>query len=84
MDKAYFEERMERLRNRTNRHRQSESEVVDVESAQIRKLRRKRQKLLNLEMARCSKKIQHQDEQKTQERIVQEKSRFQKMCRGNG
>lgn len=84
MDKAHFEERMERLRNRTNLHRQGESEVLDVESAQIRKIRRKRQKLLNLEMARCSKKIQHQDEQKTQERIDQEKNRFQKMCRGNG
>lgn len=84
MDKAYFEERIERLRNRTHRNRQEEPELLDVESVQIRKIRRKRQKLLNLEMARCSKKIHHQDEQKTQERIHQEKNRFQKICRGNG
>ncbi|MBF0805337.1 MULTISPECIES: hypothetical protein [unclassified Streptococcus] len=83
MDKAFFEERMERLRNRTDRDRQLGPELVEMETSQIRKIRRKRQKLLNLEMAKCSKKIQHQDEQKTQERIHQEKNRFQKICRGN-
>ena len=83
MDKARFEERLQRLRERQTVTRLKEA-PAEADSSRFRKIRRKQQRLLNLEMARCSKQIQHQDEQKTKALIAQEKSRYQKICRGEG
>ena len=83
MDKARFEERLQRLRERQTVTRLKEA-PAEADSSRFRKIRRKQQRLLNLEMARCSKQIQHQDEQKTKALIDQEKSRYKKICRGEG
>lgn len=83
MDKARFEERLQRLRERRTVPRLEEA-PAEADSSRFRKIRRKQQRLLNLEMDRCSKQIQHQDEQKTKALIDQEKSRYQRICRGEG
>ncbi|VUX01515.1 Uncharacterised protein [Streptococcus constellatus] len=82
MDKHYLQEKLNGLRSQYLESTNGETLTKQVNDAQMsKKMIRIKKKLVNLEMERCQKMIEHRDLSKIEQKISEQKTLFEKCCK---
>ena len=81
MDKQYLHEKLAGLRNKYVESTNEEKNAGFLDEAKMnKKMLRIKKKLVNLEMERCQKMIEHRDLSKIDQKISEQKELFKECC----
>ena len=81
MDKQYLHEKLAGLRNKYVESANEEKNAGFLDEAKMnKKMLRIKKKLVNLEMERCQKMIEHRDVYKINQKISAQKELFKECC----
>ena len=81
MDKQYLHEKLAGLRNKYVESANAEKNAGFLDEAKMnKKMLQKKKKLVNLEMERCQKMIEHRDLSKIDQKISAQKELFKECC----
>ncbi|WP_304948276.1 hypothetical protein [Streptococcus sinensis] len=81
MDKQYLHEKLTGLRNKYVESANEETNAGFLDEAKMnKKMLRIKKKLVNLEMERCQKMIEHRDLSKIDQKISAQKELFKECC----
>ena len=81
MDKQYLHEKLAGLRNKYVESANEETNAGFLDEAKMnKKMLRIKKKLVNLEMERCHKMIEHRDLSKIDQKISAQKELFKECC----
>lgn len=78
MDKEFLEHKLQDMRAK---YIGSVMDKVEERQQDPKKLQKLKKKLVSLEMERCHKQMEHQDCSKINEKILEQKSLFERMCK---
>lgn len=82
MDKQYLQEKLDRMRSQYVGSTTGEGLATHMQQAiSHKKMQKIKKKLVSLEMERCHKQMEHQDCSKIEEKILAQKSLFEKICK---
>lgn len=82
MDKQYLHEKLAGLRTKYVESANEETAVGLLDEANMnKKMLRIKKKLVNLEMERCQKMIEHRDLSKIDQKISEQKQLFKEYCK---
>ena len=81
MDKEFLEGKLQAMRARYMGSVAEKMEHLEEKVQDPKKLQKLKKKLVSLEMERCHKQMDHQDCRKIEERILEQKSLFERICK---